>query len=43
MSAPYQEVLLTPTGHHFYSVRRANDGSLEMALREEPVPYGNKT
>lgn len=43
MSAPYQEVLLTPTGHHFYSVSRATDGSLEMALREEPVPYGNKT
>jgi serine/threonine protein kinase len=43
MSAAYQEVLLTPTGHHFYSVQRASDGCLEMALKEEPVPYGNKT
>ena len=43
MSAAYQEVLLTPTGHHFYSVQRGSDGCLEMALKEEPVPYGDKT
>jgi len=39
-SAPYQEVLLTPSGHVFYSVSRASDGSLAMKLSEEPPPYG---
>jgi hypothetical protein len=27
-SAPYQEVLLTATGHDFYSVEREGDGTL---------------
>ncbi len=30
-SAPYQEVLLTTTGHDFYRVERHQDGRLEMA------------
>ena len=30
-SAPYQEVLLTTTGHDFYRVERHEDGRLEMA------------
>jgi hypothetical protein len=34
-SAPYQEVLLTPTGHEFYSVTRYPEGHLAMAVREE--------
>ena len=29
-SAPYQEVLLTTTGHDFYRVNRESDGRLEM-------------
>jgi hypothetical protein len=29
-SAPYQEVLLTTTGHDFYRVERKQDGRLEM-------------
>jgi hypothetical protein len=39
-SAPYQEVLLTPTGHDFYSVTRYPGGQLAMRLSEEPPPYG---
>jgi serine/threonine protein kinase len=39
-SAPYQEVLLTPTGHLFYTVRRASDGHLEMALSDEQPTNG---
>jgi hypothetical protein len=39
-SAPYQEVLLTPTGHEFYSVRRSPDGQLAMSLSEEAVAHG---
>ena len=30
-SAPYQEVLLTTTGHDFYKIQRHQDGRLEMA------------
>ena len=30
-SAPYQEVLLTTTGHDFYRIERHDDGRLEMA------------
>jgi hypothetical protein len=33
-SAPYQEVLLTTTGHEFYSVIRNEDGHLAMRLSE---------
>jgi hypothetical protein len=39
-SAPYQEVLLTPTGHEFYTVTRYPGGQLVMRLSEEPPPYG---
>jgi hypothetical protein len=39
-SAPYQEVLLTPTGHEFYSVTRYPGGQLAMRLSEESPPYG---
>ena len=39
-SAPYQEVLLTPTGHEFYSVTRHPDGQLVMHLSEESIAYG---
>jgi len=39
-SAPYQEVLLTPTGHEFYSVTRYPGGQLAMCLSEESTPYG---
>lgn len=38
-SAPYQEVLLTTTGHDFYRVERHEDGRLEMAhLSQHPSP-----
>ena len=30
-SAPYQEVLLTTTGHDFYRIERQSDGRLEMS------------
>ena len=30
-SAPYQEVLLTETGHEFYTVSRGKDGTLSLA------------
>lgn len=39
-SAPYQEVLLTPTGHDFYSVSRDSDGRLTMRVSEESPSYG---
>jgi hypothetical protein len=39
LSGPYQEVLLTPTGHDFYSVSRQQDGSLAMRVSEEPPEY----
>ncbi|HEY4037140.1 MAG TPA: hypothetical protein VGL94_24555 [Ktedonobacteraceae bacterium] len=32
-SAPYQEVLLTETGHTFYIVRKSNDGRLSIEQR----------
>jgi serine/threonine protein kinase len=36
-SAPYQEVLLTTTGHDFYRIQRhGDDGRLEMAHLSEP-------
>ncbi|MEI6390608.1 MAG: hypothetical protein WCT12_05830 [Verrucomicrobiota bacterium] len=40
-SAPYQEVLLTPTGHEFYSVTRYPGGQLTMRLSEETPTYGS--
>jgi len=39
-SAPYQEVLLTTTGHDFYSVTRSPEGQLAMKVAEEQEPYG---
>ena len=33
-SEPYQEVLLTVTGHDFYRVARHGDGRLEMSELE---------
>jgi serine/threonine protein kinase len=41
-SAPYQEVLLTPSGHEFYSVTRYPEGQLAMRLSEEPPPYATE-
>lgn len=41
-SAPYQEVLLTPTGHEFYSVTRHPEGYLSMAIKEDSVEYGSE-
>lgn len=37
-SAPYQEVLLTTTGHDFYRVERHEDGRLEMAHLPPQAP-----
>ena len=39
-SAAYQEVLLTPSGHDFYSVSRDGEGRLTMRVAEEEGPYG---
>jgi serine/threonine protein kinase len=39
-SAPYQEVLLTTTGHEFYSIQRKSQGKLEMYLAEASAEYG---
>jgi len=35
-AAPYQEVILTATGHEFYAVAREGDGRLSMSLFEAP-------
>ena len=35
-SAPYQEVLLTTTGHDFFRIQRRDDGRLEMDRLMEP-------
>lgn len=40
-SAPYQEVLLTTTGHDFYRVERHEDGRLEMARLAVPGPVAH--
>jgi serine/threonine protein kinase len=47
-SAPYQEVLLTTTGHDFYRIERHEDGRLEMAhlsgqVSAPPLPDGAGT
>lgn len=43
-SAPYQEVLLTTTGHEFYRIARHDDGRLEMAhlvgAARQPIATG---
>ncbi len=38
-SAPYQEVLLTETGHRFYELERHNDGLLSMVASEKGAQY----
>lgn len=38
-SAPYQEVLLTETGHRFYEISRLNDGVLKLTVSEKGVEY----
>jgi len=38
-SAPYQEVLLTETGHRFYELERHNDGLLSLAASEKGAQY----
>ena len=40
LAAPYQEILLTTTGHEFYAVQRQEEGKLEMFLAEAPPEYG---
>jgi len=39
LAAPYQEILLTTTGHEFYAVQRQEEGKLEMFLAEAPPEY----
>ena len=41
-SAPYQEVLLTETGHQFFRIRRDPDGTLTLADATEEYTYGNQ-
>ena len=38
-SAPYQEILLTATGHEFYSVEREKEGNLVMKVAETGGEY----
>lgn len=38
-SAPYQEILLTSSGHDFYSVAREQDGRLVMRVAESGGEY----
>ena len=38
-SAPYQEVLLTETGHRFYEISRKNDGLLNLSVSEKGATY----
>jgi serine/threonine protein kinase len=40
-SAPYREVLLTPSGHEFYAVSRTDGNSLTMRVVEEAAVYGS--
>ncbi|MFM7471722.1 MAG: serine/threonine-protein kinase, partial [Nodosilinea sp.] len=39
-SAPYQEVLLTTTGHDFYRVRREDSSQLQLAALASEVTHG---
>ena len=41
-SAPYQEVLLSTSGHDFYRVARQADGRLEMTRAREPSALGRE-
>jgi len=38
-SAPYNEVLLTETGHRFYEIDRRGDGVLSLSVMEEGSEY----
>ena len=38
-SAPYQEVLLTETGHRFYEIARNNNGVLDLKISEKGAEY----
>ncbi len=38
-SAPYQEVLLTESGHRFYQIIRKGDGVLNLSVSEKGVEY----
>jgi hypothetical protein len=38
-SAPYQEVLLTETGHRFYEITRESDGVLNLSVSEKGATY----
>lgn len=39
-SAPYQEVLLTTSGHEFFGIQRGMAGKLEAYLADAPIEYG---
>ncbi|MFH0726666.1 MAG: protein kinase [Pseudomonadota bacterium] len=38
-AAPYQEVLLTETGHSFYQINRKNDGVLQLTVSDKGAGY----
>jgi serine/threonine protein kinase len=38
-AAPYQEVLLTETGHRFYEIGRSDDGVLNLSVSEKGAEY----
>ena len=38
-AAPYQEVLLTETGHRFYEISRMNSGVLKLTVSEKGAEY----
>ena len=38
-AAPYQEVLLTETGHRFYQINREDDGALSLRVSEKGAEY----
>ena len=39
-AAPYQEVLLTETGHRFYEIGRSDSGVLDLKVSEKGAEYG---
>lgn len=38
-AAPYQEVLLTETGHRFYQINQDEDGALRLSVSEKGADY----
>jgi hypothetical protein len=38
-AAPYQEVLLTETGHRFYEINREKTGLLQLSVSDKGVEY----